>query len=163
MKTITSTEEFAIHFLSELVTRFDDLKLLYTFDISGNEIKAFNPDKEQVLTITKSTITIRDVINDAVNIALNEQRLSNLKETYNRLLVESTSSYEIQLISEMLSDLQSEKSQKTFKSFKYFTDEAEWFQQMTVQEDILPFDTANVINELKNCIIKDLQDKWTLV
>lgn len=162
MKEVSNIEELTVEIISQLADKFDVEFAPYSYVFNKDTIEIRNHELVTVLSITNDSVTIKDIIQDAIDSVVYEEVLKIRKEEMQPLIeMLSTSSVDgmtIQFLSNQFNYLK--EPEPNFKTFKYFNTEEQWFQQSTVHQDVLPFETTENINRIKKAVIKDLTGQW---
>ena len=174
-KTVKNIEELTVYVLSSLAELFKSGLGLYeyTIDLKGN-IRISTEEGGYVLGINHDSIEVRDIINDALLDTLSEFEVEERKKQYagyTEVVSSVVDAMNDPHMSSMISSLTKNQYESligepvkhvTYKTFKFFKTEEEWFQQMTIQEDVLPFECLSDIQKIKDLVLKDLAVKWTM-
>lgn len=162
MKTVSNIEEMTIEIIDQFASTFEHGFYPYKYVFENDTIKINNDDDVTVLLITKELITIRYVIQDAIDDVKYHQDLQIALAT-KKWLLEEFKKYNFDPI--VFQSLQSNaiyisKPEPNYKTFKYFNTEEQWFQQSTVHENVLPYESSKQINKIKQAVMKDLSRQW---
>lgn len=160
MKTVSNIDEFTIEILSQFSDMFENSFEQYSYVFENDIIKINNPDNITVLSITPSSITIKDVIQDAIDEVEYEYAKEQNAECYKDLInfIQSLEPATIAFLTNRIMYI--EKPEPNFKTYLYFNTEEESFQNSTIHSNVLPFESAKHVNKIKSIIIKDLKRKW---
>lgn len=163
MKEVSNIEELTIEIISQFADMFEKEFAPYSYTMMNECIHILNHENVTVLSITNDSVTIKDIIQDAIDSVIYEEALKIRKEQVQPLVdMLSTTSVDgmtMQFLSNQLTNVH--KPIPNFKTFKYFNTEEQWFQQSTVHQDVLPYETALNINRIKKVVLNDLTQKWT--
>lgn len=162
MKEVSNIEELTIEIISQLADKFEVAFAPYSYVFNKDTIEIRNHEFVTVLSITNDSVTIKDIIQDAIDSVVYEEALKIRKEEVQPLIdMLSTTSVDgmtMQFLSNQLTNIC--EPTPNFKTFKYFNTEEQWFQQSTVHQDVLPFESTENINRIKKAVIKDLTWQW---
>ncbi|AFC21925.1 hypothetical protein GAP32_467 [Cronobacter phage vB_CsaM_GAP32] len=162
MKTVSNIEEMTIEIINQFASTFKHGFEPYKYVFENDTIKINNNDGVTVLLITKESITIRDVIQDAIDDIKYQQDLQ-IAQVRNKALLEEFKKYNFDpLVFQVLQNnaIYISKPEPNYKTFKYFNTEEQWFQQSTVHENVLPYESSKQINKIKQAVMKDLSIQW---
>jgi hypothetical protein len=170
MKVVTNAEELTIEILDQLSRILNESFELYSYKIESDGTIKLSSEGGYVLGITNNTIEVRDVIQDAYLDTLAEvayeARIGEYS-TFNQIIKELGDTFNDPLMSTFMSNQYNSlvgvpEKHITYKTFHYFSTEEQWFQQMTVLEDVLPFECLTNIQRIKEAVLKDLKKKWMM-
>lgn len=163
MKTVSNIEELTIEIISQFADMFEKEFAPYSYTMMDECIHILNHEKVTVLSITNDSVTIKDIIQDTIDKFVYEEALKIRKKEVQPLLdMLSTTSVDgmtLQFFSNQFNYIK--EPEDNYKTFKYFNTEEQWFQQSTVHQDVLPYETALNINRIKKVVLNDLTQKWT--
>lgn len=163
MITVSNIEEFTISTLKQFADMFENGFAPYSYVFENEYIKIKNPDMETVLSITTNTISIRDVIQEAIDEIVYKESLEVHNQSMKQFIDSLTSLSTVDSIS--MSFLANQLNYlsmplPTYKTYQYFNTEEQTFQQYTKYDDVLSYETAVHINKIKSAVIEDLKRKW---
>lgn len=163
MKTITNTFEMTEAVLELISDKICQPGSAYSYtlypdtnsDNPSTSIKIYNDADILVLFIHDSFIEIKDIIAEELN-----KELKKIQSEKMRILINSMNMDELQYFSSTYSpvDIPSE----VYTQYSYYNTEDMWFQQCTVREDVLSFESTLNIKKIKQNIIQDMQRQWML-
>lgn len=163
MKTVSNIEELTIEIISQFADMFEKEFAPYSYTMMNECIHILNHENVTVLSITNDSVTIKDIIQDTIDKFVYEEALKIRKKEVQPLLdMLSTTSVDgmtLQFFSNQFNYIK--EPEDNYKTFKYFNTEEQWFQQSTVHQDVLPYETALNINRIKKVVLNDLTQKWT--
>lgn len=163
MTTVTNIQELTITIIKEFADMFEVGFSPYNYSFLNDTIHIINHDQVTVLSITKDSVKVKDIIQDTIDNFIYEEKVNHAKQFNDTLLKTFSSLPNIDSVtSEFLYNqvMYVPVPQPNFKTFKYFNSEEEWFQQSTLHEDVLPYETAVQINRIKKSVMNDLMNKW---
>jgi hypothetical protein len=163
MKTVSNIEELTIEIISQFADMFEKEFAPYSYTMMDECIHILNHEKVTVLSIRPDSVTVKDIIQDTIDKFVYEEALKIRKKEVQPLLdMLSTTSVDgmtLQFFSNQFNYIK--EPEDNYKTFKYFNTEEQWFQQSTVHQDVLPYETALNINRIKKVVLNDLTQKWT--
>ncbi|SOK58753.1 hypothetical protein [Yersinia phage fHe-Yen9-04] len=165
--SVSNSFEFAVVVINQLSKLFETTIEPYKFEVCNNGLlKILNDKNDIVLSITSNEITIKDIIKNAHDEVLYTAIIENKKVVYATVINEyQKNSHDLsdQFIEGLLiPEIDMMKNIDNEITFKYFSTEDVWFQQMTIHDNVLPFETAQDLIKIKKIFIEELKNKWNL-
>lgn len=162
MKTVSNIEELTIEIISQFADMFEKEFEPYSYTMLNDCIHILNHEKVTVLSIRRDTVTIKDIIQDAIERVIYEEakkiRDEEMKPLIEMLSNTSVDGMTIQYLSNQLNYIK--EPEDNYKTFKYFNTEEQWFQQSTVHDDVLPYETSVNINRIIKVVLNDFTKQW---
>lgn len=163
MKEVSTIEELTIEILNQFADMFENDFSVYSYVFENGTIKINNPDMVTVLSITPNTVTVKDIIQDAIDNVLYQAALK-MNEEPRQLAIDA---FKLGLDSDTLRYLTNQlryvaEPEPNFKTYKYFNTEEQWFQKSTVHDDVLPYESSLQINRIKKAVFEDLKGMWLI-
>lgn len=165
MKTITNTFEMTEAVLELISDKIGQADSPYSYTLypdmnesqtkNSTSIKIYNSNKEMVLFIHDEFIEIKDIIAEEFNKELKRMHSDKMRE-----LVNTMSMAELQYLSYNYSAV--DIPDEVYTKFSYFNTEDMWFQQCTVKDDVLSFESTLNIQKIKRNILQDIHNQWML-
>lgn len=165
MKTITNTFELAEAVLEFISDKIGQTNSHYSYtlypDINESEtknstsIKIYNSNKDMVLFIHDEFIEIKDIIAEELNKELKRLHSEKMRELVNTMSID-----ELQYLSTVYNSV--DIPDEVYTKFCYYHTEDMWFQQCTLKEDVLSFESTLNIQKIKRNILQDIENQWML-
>jgi len=172
--TVTNNEEFTIAVLTGLGELLNTSFDLYQYEIDPDGTIRLSSNEGYCLGITDKVIEVRDIYGDALNDSLSQLEYEQRKVQYahyaeilNSTLDEQTDPAIRNVMASMVRNqvtllIGEPKKHVTYKKYRYYETEEQWFQQMTVHDNVLPFECLTDISKIKEAVLKDLKSKWKI-